>query len=246
MPARTQDQCLKPDSHSNLQAATKSQRAEKGKGRSATLQPNLNTLPRSSSVLSSRHSVRAADSDSDETTGRSLLTTAAGSASQRRQTQLQIPRAEARPVTAATAAASSDSDDDLLHAAHAKQSQLLSSKQLSQVSAAVGLKATGRNAIPASAHPRQGAPGGSLPRALERATSRDSTSSGKALPQSLVTQTSLQRSMASAGSSLAARQKFAAQNKAVAQSDADSDEERWAGIAARAARPSTQFQVNVF
>ena len=236
------------DSRSTLQAATKPQRAEKGKGRSATLQSNPSTLPRSSSVLSSRHSVTAADSDSDETrTGRSLLkTTAAGSASQRSRTQLQVLKTEARPAAAATAAASSDSDDDLLHAAHAKQSQLLSSKQLSQASAAVGLKATGRNATPASAHPRQGAPGGSLPRAIERAPGRNSTSSGKALPQSLVSQTSLQRSMPSASSSLAARQKSAAQSKAAAQSDADSDEERWAGIAARAARPSPQFQVSVF
>ena len=172
--------------------------------------------------------------------------TAAGSASQRGRQQLQVSKAEVRPGAAAKAAASSDSDDDLLHAAHAKQSQLLSSKQLSQASAAVIGKATNRSATPASAHPRQGAPVGSLPRAIERSTSKDGASSGKAPPQSLVTHTSLQRSMASAGSSLAARQKSAAQSKAAAQSDADSDEEHWAGIATRTARPRTQVQVSVF
>ena len=211
------------------------------------LQPNLSTLPRSSSVLSSRHSVKAADSDSDEAlTSRSLLTTTAGSAKQRSRQQLQVPKIEARPAGAATAGASSDSDDDLLHAAHAKQSQLLSSKQLSRTSAAVGLKATSRIVTHASADPRQGAPGVSLSTAIGKPTNRDSALSGKALPQSLVTQTSLQRSMGSAGSSLAARQKSAAQSVAAAQSDADSDEERWAGIANRAARPGTQVQVSVF
>ena len=175
-----------------------------------------------------------------------MLTTAAGSANQRSRQQLQVPKVVARPAAAAPAAASSDSDDDLLHAAHAKQSQLLSSKQLSQASAAVGLTATSKSATPAPANARQGGPAGSLPRAIDKTTNRESASSGKAMTQSLVTQISLQRSMASVGGTLAARQKSAAQSMAAAQSDADSDEERWAGIATRAARPRTQVQVSVF
>lgn len=66
------------------------------------------------------------------------------------------------------------------------------------------------------------------------------------MPQSLLTQTSLQRSMASAGSSLSARHKPAAHTKAAALSDGDSDEERWAGIMTKAAQPRTQVQVRVF
>lgn len=235
-----------------MQAATKPQRGEKGTGRPATLQANSNSLARSSSILSSRHAVKAADSDSDEPApGRSLLTTAAGSASQRSRQQPHVPKAEARPAAAAAAAAraaaSSDSDDDLLHAAHTKQSQLLSSKHLSQSRAAADTKTTGRSVHPASVHPRHGAPSTSLPRGLERTTSKESASSGKAVPQSLLSQASLQRSMAAAGSSKAARQKpAAAQTKAAAPSDGDSDEERWAGIITKAAQPRTQVQVLVF
>lgn len=209
----------------------------------------MNSLARSSSTLSSRHAGKAADSDSDEQSpARSLLTAAAGNASQRSRQQLHVPKAEARPPAAAAAArmaASSDSDDDLLHAAHARQSQLLSSKHLSQGSAAVGSKTTGRSAPPAPVHPRHGPSSTSLPRALERTTNKESASSSKAMPQSLLTQTSLQRSVASAGS-LAARQKPAAHAKAAAPSDGDSDEERWAGIVTKAAQPRTQVQVRVF
>ena len=213
------------------------------------MQANPNSLARSSSVLSSRHAVKAADSDSDEPSpARSVLTSAAGNVSLRSRQQLHVPKAEGRPPAAAAAAAriaaSSESDDDLLHAAHAKQSQLLSSKHLSQASTAVGTKTSGRSAHPASVHPRHGASSTGLPRALERTTSRESASSSKAVPQSLLSQTSLQRSMA-AGSSLAARQKPAAQTKAAAQSDGDSDEERWAGIITKAAQPRTQVQVRM-
>lgn len=172
-----------------------------------------------------------------------MLTTAAGNTTQRSRQQLQAPRSEARPAAAATAAASSDSDNDLLHAAHAKQSQLLSSKQLSQASAVVANKTTGRSVPSASAHQRQPAPGSNLLRAIDRTTSKDSALSDKTMPQGLITQTTLQRSMASAGSSLAARHQATAQSKAAAQSDADSDEEHWAGISARAARPQAHAQV---
>lgn len=213
-------------------------RAEKGKGRPAALQPSQNKLPRSSSLLSSHSTaVKAADSDSDERpAGRSLLTAAGGASQRSRQ---QTPRAEARPAAAPTAAAaSSDSDDDLLHAAHAKQSQLLSSKQLSQATAVIA----GRSLPLTSTHPRQGASGASLPR---ETTSKGSAPVGKTVPQGLFTQTSLQRSKALAGGNLAGRQKATAQSKTAAQSDADSDEEHWAGISTRAARPRTQVQVSL-
>ena len=224
-----------------LQAATKPQRP-------AVQQASQNNIARSSSLLTSRcTAVKAAESDSDEgPSGRSLLTAAAGSASQRSQRQQQVPRAEARPVAAPTAAASSDSDDDLLHAAHAKQAQLLSSKQLGQASNVIADKAAGKSLATLSRHPRQGAPvGTSLPRAIERTTSKSSAPGDKTAPQGLITQISLQRSRLLAGGSLAARQKATAQTKAAAQSDADSDEERWAGLATRAARPRTQVQVSM-
>ena len=226
-----------------LQTA-KPQPAEQNKGRPTALQSSQKGIARSSSLLSKqRTAAKAADSDSDhEPAGRSLLRTRAGNASQTGRLKSQLSATQNRP--AAQAAASSDSDDDLLHAAHAKQSQSLASKLVSQSSTAFAGKVTSRSLTPALAHSQKEAAGASLSQPIARAASRNSSLSARALPQGLVTQTSLQRSAASAAhNNTAARQTGAAQVQLANRSDADSDEEEWAGVANRAAQPRTHGQV---
>ena len=168
-----------------------------------------------------------------------MLRTRAGNASQTGRLKPQLSAAWPRP--AAQAAASSDSDDDLLHAANAKQPQSLTGKLISQSSAVLAGKANSRTIATALAHSKEPA-GTHSSQPIARTISRDSLLGASALPQGLVTQTSLQRS---AANKVAARQTPAAQGKLANRSDADSDEEEWAGVAARAARPRTQVQVNL-
>ena len=191
-----------------------------------------------------KQSAAKAESDSDsnqEPAARSLLRARAGNASQIGRTQSQSSGAQVRP--AAHPAASSDSDDDLLHAAQAKQTQLPASKLLSQSSSSLAGKSNRRGFDSALAQSRSKTGDAFLPQAIARTSSRDSSSSARAASQLLTTQASLQRSMASAGSKLATRQRAAEQGKAAGQSEADSDDDQWAHISVRAARPKSQLQV---
>ena len=225
------------------QVPVKSVAAEKLKTRPGLLQPGQKALERSASTASAgrqRPSVQAADSDSDpEPTSRSLLSMRADNRSQAGRPQ---------PATAAQnkpfAAASSDSDDELVHAQRPKQSQLLSAKQTAQSGSMPASKAAVR---PDSSRATV-LPSGKPSSTADRRASRDSTASTAEPRSGLMTQASLRQSSAASSSALLNRQKGMAQAhagpaKAADTSDADSDEEHWKSLSAKAAKPKLQVQV---
>ena len=205
----------------------------------------------SSSVLLSkqRTAVNAADSDSDPApTSRSLLRIRASSAS---QTSRQPPMVSAVPHKPAQAA-SSDSDDELVHLARSKQAQLPSSKQAAQSSRATSTnKATARegnrSSAPVLPHSKKQPAGATLPSALERRISRDSTT-GMPAAKGLLTQVSLQKAAISSEKLVNKRKATAQVTPAIVKAaditDADSDEEQWNNVSVRAAR-SKQVQVTI-
>ena len=230
---------------SSAQVPVKSVAAEKLKIRPGLLQPGHTALERSVSTASAgrqRPPVQAADSDSDpEPTSRSLLSMRSGNRSQAGRTQ---------PATAAqtkpSAVASSDSDDELVYAQRPKQSQPLSVKQDAQSGSLPASKAAVR--LEASRATALTLKDGKLGSAADRRASRDSTASTAEPRSGLITQASLQHSAAASSSALMNRQKGMAQVragpvKAADTSDADSDEEHWKCLSAKAAKPKLQLQV---
>ena len=179
--------------------------------------------------------------------GRSLLRARTGTVSQPGRPSNAMPAAvQAKPAKAA----SCDSDDELMHMARPKQSQMLSSKQAAQSTSASASKAGNRGLMPSSAQSRNQTAGTTLPAAMERRISRDSTAS-KPAAKGLLTQTSLQRSAAGGNGKLVNRLKGTAQvrlsaAKAADTSDADSDEEQWNKLSAGASRTKLQVQVTIY
>ena len=225
------------------QVPIKSVAAEKLKTRPGLLQPGQKALERSATTATAgrqRPPVQAADSDSDpEPTSRSLLSMRADNRSQAGRPQ---------PATAAQnkpfAAASSDSDDELVHTQRPKQSQLLSAKQTAQSGSMPASKAAVR---PDSSRATV-LPSGKPSSTADRRASRDSTASTAEPRSGLMTQASLRQSSAASSSALLNRQKGMAQAhagpaKAADTSDADSDEEHWKSLSAKAAKPKLQVQV---
>ncbi|DBA90428.1 TPA: hypothetical protein ACH3X1_003700 [Trebouxia sp. C0004] len=223
----------------HVKVPVKSVAAEKLKIRSGLLQPGHKALERSTSIASTgtrRPPVQAADSDSDpEPTSRSLLSMRLGNTSQAGRTQ-PANAAQNKPF----AAASSDSDDELVYAQQPKQSQSLSAKQAAQS----GSMPASKSAVRPDSSRATVLKVGKLGSTADRRASRDST----AEPRSgLITQASLQQSTATGSSALMNRQKgmtqvHAGPAKAADTSDADSDEEHWKSLSAKAAKPKLQLQ----
>ena len=227
------------------QVPVKSVAAEKLRTKPGLLQPGHKALERSASTASAGRQhpyVQAADSDSDpEPTSRSLLSMRSGNRSQAGRTQ---------PATAAQnkpfAAASSDSDDELVYAQRPKQSQPLSAKQAAQSGSMPASKAAVRpDGSRATALTLKD---GKLGSTADRRASRDSTASTAEPRSGLITQASLRQSTATSSSALMNRQKgmtqvHAGPAKAADTSDADSDEEHWKSLSAKAAKPKLQLQV---
>ncbi len=222
------------------QVSIKSVAAEKLKTRPGLLQPGQKALERSASTASAgrqRPPVQAADSDSDpEPTSRSLLSMRPGNRSQAGRTQ---------PATAAQnkpfAAASSDSDDELVYAQRPKQSQPVTAKQAAQSGSKPASKAAVRPYSSRATALSSGKPSSTA----DRRASRDSTASTAEPRSGLITQASLQQASTTSSSALMKRQKGMAQvhagpAKAADASDADSDEEHWKNLSAKAAKPKLQ------
>ena len=219
--------------------------AVKLKDRPGFLQPGYKALDRSASTASTgrqRPPVQAADSDSDlEPTSRSLLSMRSGNTSQAGKAQ-PANAAQSKPF----AAASSDSDDELVYAQRPKQSQPLSAKQAAQSGSMPASKAAVRpDSSRATALSLKVGKPSSI---ADRRASRDSTASTAEPRSGLITQASLQQSIATSSSALMNRQKgmtqvHAGPAKAADTSDADSDEEHWKSLSAKAAKPKLQVQV---
>ncbi len=217
--------------------------AGKLKTRPGLLQPGQKALDRSASTASAgrqRPPAQAADSDSDpEPTSRSLLSTRAGNRSQSGRTQ-PAAAAQNKPL----AAASSDSDDELVYAQRPKQSQPLSVKQAPQS----GSMPVSKTAVRPDSSRATALTSGKPSSTANGRASRDSTASTAEPRSGLITQASLAQSTAASSSALMNRQKGMAQAhagpaKAADTSDADSDEEHWKSLSAKAAKPKLQPQV---
>ena len=227
------------------QVPVKSVAAEKLKTRPGLLQPGHKALERSASTASTgrqRPPVQAADSDSDpEPTSRGLLSMRSGDRSEAGRVQ-PANAALNKPFTAA----SSDSDDELACVQRPKQSHPLSAKQAAQSGSMPASKAAVRpDGSRATALTLKD---GKLGSTADMRASRGSTA-GTAEPRSgLITQASLRQSTVTSSSALMNRQKGTTQvhagpAKAADTSDADSDEEHWKSLLAKAAKPKLQIQV---
>ena len=179
-----------------------------------------------------RPPAKATDSDSDpEPTSRSLLRMRSGKTSQAGSTQPALAAAQPKQV----AAPSSDSDDELVRAVRPKQLPIPSAKQAAQSATAHIHRATvqsdtGRVIVPTMK-------GASHANVADRRTSRDKTA-----VSSLVTQSSLQWSAAT-GSASAKSNATGAPPKPADTSEADSDDEQWKRLSARAVKPKLQTKV---
>ena len=183
-----------------------------------------------------RPPAKAADSDSDpEPTSKSLLRMRSGKTSQAGSAQPAPSAAQPKQV----AAPSSDSDDELVRAARPKQLPILSAKQAVQSATAHSHRATVQ--ADTSRVVGQTVRGASHANVADRRTSRDKTSAGMS---SLVTQSSLQRSAAT-GSASAKSNATGAHPKPADTSEADSDEEQWKRLSARAVKPKLQTKVRL-
>lgn len=181
-----------------------------------------------------RPPAKATDSDSDpEPTSRSLLRMRSGKTSQAGSTQPALATAQPKQV----AAPSSDSDDELVRAVRPKQLPIPSAKQAAQSATAHIHRATVQSDTSRVIVPTM--KGASHANVADRRTSRDKTSVGVS---SLVTQSSLQRSAAT-GSASAKSNATGATPKPADTSEADSDDEQWKRLSARAVKPKLQTKV---